>query len=280
MLIALNFSHPAAELVQRGAIEIDLWKAAPTPDHLRPIGGARAYVHLPLDAGDPDFEKTDWGWFDECLAATGTPYVNVHLNARRKDFDPVEGERERSAVRDRFLRHVGGLVERYGADRVIAENVIYRGPGGPFLEPSVLPETIGEVLERTGCGLLLDTAHARLSAAKLGMEAKAYVDALPGDRLRELHVTGILHDGTRERDSMPMGDADWGLAGHVLSRIGRGDWTSPWVVALEYGGTGEGFGWRSDPDVIASQVPRLRRLVGSSARSKAGIATTASPEPF
>ena len=84
---------------------------------------------------------------------------------------------------------------------------------------------------------------------------------LPIDCLRELHVTGAQPHEGRLRDSMPMGEPDWDLLAQVMTDVLCGYAAEPWVVALEYGGVGPGFDWRSDPRVIAEQIARLRALV-------------------
>lgn len=52
------------------------------------------------------------------------------------------------------------------------------------------PAFIREVLGLAGCDLLLDLAHARVTASLLGMTPEAYLNALPLERVREIHVSG------------------------------------------------------------------------------------------
>lgn len=49
---------------------------------------------------------------------------------------------------------------------------------------------IGEVLNRTGCGLLLDVNNAWISAQNHGRDAVAYVKQLPMNRVGEIHLAG------------------------------------------------------------------------------------------
>lgn len=285
MKLAINYSPAARTLLEEGAIDFDLWKCAPEHPHL--TADARAccvpcplYLHFPLDVGAPDFaERTDWSEVERLLGETGTPFVNVHLNARREHFPEVNSgtdpERERAAVCDRFLRHLGLAAARVGADRLIAENVIYQGEGAPCLRASVEPDLICDVVRESACGLLLDTAHARVTCeylfenlsggnGRLSVEecVTEYIAALPCGRLRELHVTGAQYDlNGRLRDSMPMTDGDWRTARWVLQEVRAGRWPAPWAVALEYGGVGPSYEWRSDPQVIAEQLPELRAML-------------------
>lgn len=57
---------------------------------------------------------------------------------------------------------------------------------------------IGEVLRRTGCGLLLDVNNAWISAQNHGRDAVAYIKQLPLHRVGEVHLAGH----SPEQDSM------------------------------------------------------------------------------
>lgn len=261
MKFAINFSYPARTLVEQGELLLDVWKCMPLPEVLAEAQYRPGYVHLPHDVGVPHFasgepgSEGDWEQQDRLLNETQTPWINVHLNARREWFSGGE------SVEDRFARNIELLAERYGADRICAENVVYRGESGSYRRESVEPEVIHRTLERTGASFLLDTAHARLSADELGVDPWSYIQSLPVHRLVELHVTGTeLHEGFW-KDSMIMHPTDWDLAGRALAEIHAGRWPRPWVVAFEYGGIGEKFAWRSDPDVLREQGRALRDMV-------------------
>jgi hypothetical protein len=53
----------------------------------------------------------------------------------------------------------------------------------------------------------------------------------------------------------------------AVAQIRAGRWARPDIVALEYGGIGDGFSWRSDASVLEEQVPRLAQLVTSAGRA-------------
>jgi uncharacterized protein (UPF0276 family) len=155
------------------------------------------------------------------------------------------------------------MVKRFGAERVVAENVIYRGEAGQYLRPSVDPRLISEVIAEAGCLFLLDMAHAVISCSYLGeAHVDRYISALPCDLLGELHITGAVHDGNRLRDSMPLTECDWDLAQWCIQNAFNGSWRKPWVTSLEYGGIGPTYDWRNDPVVIESELRRLGTLLG------------------
>jgi len=292
--LAVHYSPASAALLARGHIAFDRFKCPAWPDLVREARAvAPVYVHLPLivgsGVGDAQDSEThappDWAAFERLLTGTDTPFVNLHLAAHERDYpgiprlsaDPAHTE----LVAGRLLRDVRGVVARWGADRVIVENVPEE-PGR--MRAAYLPETVRRVVAETGCGLLLDVSHARLAAPALGMDARDYIAALPVDRTREIHITGIqpfdehwarvLRDAGvpeatiagyagRPLDHLPFTDADWEFAAWAIGRVHSGAWGEPWLVALEYGGVGGAWGAVTDAAVLREQVPRLAALLAA-----------------
>lgn len=198
------------------------------------------------------------------LENTGTQFVNVHLGVWRDQMPDTDildlspGTIE--TVRERILKDLKAFVARWGKDRVIAENLftLDRLGGVPMLASS-LPEVITDVIEETDCGLLLDTAHAKMAAFTLGIPVQDYISHLPVKRLRELHVTGIgYRDDGRLGDHLPMRDDDWQVYEWATAQMHTNpNWRMADVVACEYGGIGEMFRPYSRADVIAEQIPQM-----------------------
>jgi uncharacterized protein (UPF0276 family) len=269
---ALNYSPQAAQLFDDGLIEFDLYKSTDWPDMVETARQQRpVYVHFPLLAGRRNIEKVGWQRIVGFLNQTSTEYVNTHLAPFAADFDGLTVDSRDMAYADRLTdamcRDITPLVKRFGADRVILELACW-DPDPQWQIPRLVlePEIITRMVEQTGCGFLLDVAHARLNAIQLGMDERDYVPRLPMERLRELHITGITYDREkgRYRDHFAMTPDDWRLAEWALDCIRRGAWPRPWAVALEYGGTGPHFDYRSRADVLAEDVPRLYDLVRAS----------------
>jgi len=272
MKFALNYSPQAADLLQRGLIALDLFKCPDWPDL---ITAARAccpvYVHFGLHAVRDFAEQLDVARIDEFRLSTGTTYVNLHLTPRPADFPDMAVDttdpRDTARIVETMLAAVRRAVEVFGAERVIVENVPYHGPAGDVLRPAVDPAVIRRIVDETGCGFLLDISHARLSARHTGGDEHAYLAQMPGERLRELHVTGIgVNQAGHPSDHLPMTDDDWPFVDWVLDRIRAGEWSAPDLMAFEYGGIGPKFAWRTDPAVIATQVPRLYALAHSAVK--------------
>jgi uncharacterized protein (UPF0276 family) len=97
------------------------------------------------------------------------------------------------------LHHVALRVEQvqeHLGRQILIENV------SSYLEYSCSTMTEWEFLAalaaRSGCGLLLDVNNLYVSACNHGFDARRYLEALPRDAVREIHVAG--HAPTRVRD--------------------------------------------------------------------------------
>jgi uncharacterized protein (UPF0276 family) len=62
---------------------------------------------------------------------------------------------------------------------------------------STIPEHafLAQVAERADCGILLDVNNAYVTAYNNGIDAAAYVDEMPADRIVQIHVAGHEHRG-------------------------------------------------------------------------------------
>ena len=75
---------------------------------------------------------------------------------------------------------------------------------------------------RTGCGLLLDVNNVFVSATNHGFDAIEYLDGVPHDRVRQIHLAG--HSQGREllidTHDKPVPASVWDLYAHILPRLG------------------------------------------------------------
>ncbi|HQZ46434.1 MAG TPA: DUF692 domain-containing protein [Usitatibacteraceae bacterium] len=85
---------------------------------------------------------------------------------------------------------------------------------------------LAELARRTGCGLLLDVNNVFVSAANLGFSAEDYLDAFPGEAVREIHLAGHSRDpdlGERlliDSHDAPVCAQVWALHERLVARIG------------------------------------------------------------
>lgn len=60
-----------------------------------------------------------------------------------------------------------------------------------MMKPIIDPSVLSEIVRETGCGFLLDIAHAQMTSMCLRLDVKNYISQLPLNHLKELHITGI-----------------------------------------------------------------------------------------
>ncbi len=89
------------------------------------------------------------------------------------------------------------------------------------------PQFIGEVLRRTGCGLLLDVNNVHVSCTNHRRDPLAMIDALPLDAVEQIHLAGFAQDLDGAGDPLlidshgaPVDAAVWALYAQVVQRIG------------------------------------------------------------
>ncbi|MDR1035112.1 MAG: DUF692 family protein [Deltaproteobacteria bacterium] len=98
------------------------------------------------------------------------------------------------------------------------------------------PDFMAEFLDRFGAGLVLDLAHAAISACNMGFETERYLERLPLDRTVEIHVSrpylpaepGRLGVDTHECPE----DREWEWLRFVMERVANAG-ARP-LVLIEY----------------------------------------------
>jgi uncharacterized protein len=262
MHLAINYSSQAAKLVQSGRINIDYFK---TPDWVWMVTEALQFrpvvVHFTLEAGNEGLEHVNWGVVEHIAQITATPFLNLHLDSKREHFPSIPvyttSPSDVNRVFEALQSDVMSVVKRFGPNRVIVENSPFRGEIGNTLQPCIEPDLITRIVQETGCGFLLDISHAFITAHYLGIDPIKYFSNLPVHRIKEMHFSGIHHLDGQLMDHLSILDEDWQRLDWVLECIKTGEWSQPWMIAFEYGGVGVEFEWRSNPEVIAEQVPEL-----------------------
>jgi len=111
---------------------------------------------------------------------------------------------------------------------------------------AALPATIREIIESTGCGLLLDLAHARVAASYQGMEVERYLEKLPLERVKQIHISGArVQRGFLCDAHEALGAEDYTLLKWALER------TQPQIVTLEY---------TRETEALRKQLRKLREI--------------------
>jgi len=213
-------------------------------------------LDLDVSLADPGYIDAAWGErASDAIARSGSPWFSLHLgfSAERVCFDehmlPLSAPLPRDELRDRIVATTRAAIERLSVP-VLLENLDYC-PEGAY-EHVCEPAFIGEVLEATGCGLLLDIGHLVVSSSWLDSDPEAMLDALPLDRLVEVHVSSprpLAGDGNSERlDDVHevLTEREVRLLRMALRRA------CPRAVVLEY---------RREPGKLREQLILLRSII-------------------
>jgi uncharacterized protein len=122
-------------------------------------------------------------WVSDHLCWTGVQSVNTH------DLLPMP-------LTEAALAHVADrvkAVQDFLGRPLIIENA------STYLEfrASDIPEAefIARLTEETGCGLLLDVNNVYVSSRNHGFDPVAYIEAIPADRVVQMHLAGPTDQG-------------------------------------------------------------------------------------
>jgi len=101
---------------------------------------------------------------------------------------------------------------------------------------STLPEYafVAEVARRTGCRLLVDVNNIYVNAHNHGVDARAYLAALPPPAVAEIHLAGFEADGALLIDThgAPVAADVWALYRDAIARFGPVPTLIEWDTAI------------------------------------------------
>ena len=149
-------------------------------------------------------------WISDHLCWTGVDHHNVH------DLLPMP-------YTEAALRHLTARVQQVQevlGRRLLLENVSsYVSFGADEMNEW---EFIAELAKRADCELLLDVNNVYVSSRNHGFDARSFVDAMPRERVRQIHLAGHEDHGTHCVDTHdhPVCDAVWALYAHTVRRFG------------------------------------------------------------
>ena len=115
------------------------------------------------------------------------------------------------------------------AQEVIGRQILIENPSLYLqLDGHEWPESVflGELVKRTGCGLLIDVNNVFVSASNLRFNPTSYLDALPRGVIGEIHLAGHSHDPLLGQSLLidshdaPISDDVWQLYDWLLASCG------------------------------------------------------------
>jgi uncharacterized protein (UPF0276 family) len=175
------------------------------------VGGLDAYDPPLLDALSRLHARTHAPFFSDHLCYSSIDGKPTH------DLLPLPFDEE-TAVH--VVARIVELEQRVGLPFLI-ENATYyaRMRGSTWSET----EFIATILRESGCGMLLDVNNVYVNAKNHGEDPRAFIDAMPMQQVRQMHVAGhTLEDGVIiDTHIGPVIDDVWALYRYATTRAGR-----------------------------------------------------------
>ncbi len=190
-------------------------------------------------------------WFSTGIGASAQPQGHTSPNWRGASPEALQS---RELVAENILRNAARLQKTIlGNMPLLLENYNYH-PTNAY-EYVCEPPFFGELIRTIDCGVLLDLAHARISANNMGWESpQRYLEALPLDRVREIHLSHpTLRDGQMIDTHLPIDSSDVELLAWTL------DHTPAEAITLE-------VSENVDEAILLAQANALRTAIDMSGR--------------
>lgn len=179
--------------------------------------------------------------------------VSFHLASgyvrNRVEGGAFVGEGE-AMTRDTMLAHAArnaGIAREQCPDaKLLVENNNHLGTDAYDVVTD--PEFISELAAHAGVGLLLDVAHARISARNTGVDERSYLAELPLGSVRQVHLSKHGSDAARAWDAHePLEEEDWRYFRELLPLL-----PDLRYVTIEY---------YRDAEALLAQLARLRSIL-------------------
>lgn len=256
LLLAANGYDDLYTLLDGGGAPVDYIKCPGSPDSRGEVARARTYRPVVLHCwGPPGYSATqpdvpEPELLTELALSSGTPHLSVHLDYRPEKDGALDQE---SALR-RVCEQVARLKALTGLE-ILLENV----PWYPWTDRprwGTDPAFIVAAIEMADAALLVDIAHARVSAWHRGEDDFDYLAALPLEKALEVHISGprMSEEGLRDRH-MSLLDEDYAALDFVLERA-----PNVRILTCEYAGRRKNtipYGEPDGPERLAGDLERL-----------------------
>ena len=154
-------------------------------------------------------DATDPAVVSDHLCWTGVGGFNSH------DLLPVP-------LTDEALDTVCRTIDR--AQSHLGRRMLFENPSSYIAFPGTITEWdfLGEMVRRTGCGLLLDVNNVFVSAMNHAIDPFAWLDGLPLHAVGQIHLAGHSQGahGLIDTHDAPVDPAVWALYAKVIGRTG------------------------------------------------------------
>lgn len=150
-------------------------------------------------------------WLSDHVSWTGVGGINSH------DLLPLPYTVE---ALDVLVRNVLDAQDALGRALVLENPSTYLSFASNTMDE---PGFLRALCERTGCFLLLDVNNIVVSATNHGLDTDAWIERLPLDRVRQIHLAGHSRgvDMLVDTHDAPVPDTVWDLYRRFIPRLGE-----------------------------------------------------------
>lgn len=235
--VGCNWSEALAMLLIDKQVSVDYIKAGAYGEFENQFDRMRSLKPILLHGlgyyertGMRNVDHVDFHRANHLIARCGSPHYGLHMAIKHEDLLPDMGDEE-------IYRHMCMQIQKFKKSLsapLLLENI----PDSPEERmifnhhPFVEAGKIARLLHDNDLGLLLDLSHAKITARYRQWNVYGYLQELPLERVREIHVNGSGCDG----DGFPadthqaLENEDYELLDWLLRR------STPDIVTLEYCG--------------------------------------------
>lgn len=205
--------------------------------------------------GMSNVDQIDFRYMNLFLERYKSPFLAMHALAFPDDLIRI-GKKE---LLIEHMTNVFNYIQKELTVPLLIENLDY----SPYykyettIRETVEPLFLSDLITKTGAWLLFDLSHAKVSAYQLKIELKDYIEALPLEKMKEIHFSGSFYskkEGFKDIHGI-MDEEDYRIA-EWLSKHPRVVKASALeMVTLEYGTVDS-----ADIKAIGEQMKRLKHI--------------------
>ncbi|KHD38590.1 hypothetical protein NL50_03555 [Clostridium acetobutylicum] len=257
MYIGCNWSKALKFLLEKDEVKIDYIKAGAYGDFENEFSTMRSMKPI-LIHGLGKFERTgmkdinlvDFYRANSIIKRCSSPHFGIHLEIKNSDM--YEGMKDEN-IYEYMCKQIQTFKKNIEVP-LLLENV----PDSPIEHtvfdcyPYFQPKKLTKLFLDNNVDFLLDLTHAKITSKYHKIDVHEYLNGLPLERVREIHVNGSGYDeeGFPMDTHSSMEKEDYDLLRWVLT------YSKPYVVTLEYAGTKK----EKEADIIASLKTQLREI--------------------
>jgi len=250
--IGCNYSKELIDLLREEAINVDWIKLANENrynDQFKAIDGIRPILfHLaPSALSDSCLKGWDIKRVNQSILECKSPHVGAHFRGS------LDIHLDRAKLKQYVVEKIDEWKKAVECEYLIENMALNRLP----VEQHILtdPNFIKDICEDSEIGLLLDLSHLKVSAYYLGMTENEYLNHLPLEKVKEIHINGPRKTSSEYYDAHEfMREEDYTFLEEVLKV------TQPRIITLEYGGDEEKV---TSKEALIMQINRIRQIINN-----------------